>query len=237
MNKELNIFQAALRLAPYFLGYKPQQTQTQEQKPTLTEKDIALINLRRKDGAVIVVLGTIDTGKTELCYRLAEFLDKPTYAVSPQQKPPSWIEWIKLDEIFEKVKPDSTLICDDLPAYASNRDYNEALVKQLERITPMVRHDPQPPEFPTGRLHLIFASQSSAQSDKHMTTGVEAAFFKPLGLLFEDLERPNIKKIYTEYVNPIFDGKSLDWVRRHAYMWSREFRGLIKVEKTTRQDY
>ena len=219
MNKEFNIFQTCLRLAPYLMGYKPPP-----KKPitTLSEKDVALINLRQKDGAVIVILGSRGSGKTELAYRLAEFIDKPTYAVSPEQKPhPTFIQRINLNEIDEKVPPGSTLIADDIPAYMSSRDYSDSLVRMLEKIIPMVRHE--------RKLHLIFCSQSGSQADKYILDA-DAAFIKPGSIFFEDLERPGIKKIY-QIANPYFEGKNDDWVRRHAYMVTREWQGLIEVKK------
>lgn len=231
MNKEFSIFSACLKLAPILLGYKQP---AQEQKPsmTLTQKDVALINLRNKLGAVIVVLGSRDTGKTELCYRLMEFLGKPAYAVSPQQAPPSWITRVQIEDLFERVPPDSTLLMDDLPAYMSNKDYSDSFVRAMEKVIPMVRHEPHPPEYPLGQIHLIFASQSAAQADRYILD-CDVAFLKSLGLLMDDMERPNIAKIYRNMVNPEFDSKDDMFIKKHAYMMSRTYRGLIEVKKTT----
>jgi len=183
------------------------------------------MNLKKKLGAVVVILGTRDTGKTELAYRLAEFLGKPTYAVSPEQRPhPDFIQRIKLEEVNELVKPNSTVIFDDLPVYASNRDYNEALVRELERMIPMCRHE--------RRLHLIFSSQNAAQADKYILD-CDMAFFKPLGLLYDDLERPNIRRIYKNEVDQHFEGKNDYWIVRHAFMWSRTYKGIIEIKKVT----
>ena len=223
MTNAATLFMLAYKLAPLLLR-KGQQQQDPSQV-VITEKDIALLELKRKLGAVIVILGTRGTGKTELAYRLAEFLEKPTYAVSPEQKPHlAFIERINFGEIDERVMPGSTVIFDDLPAYASNRDYNESLVRELERIIPMVRHE--------RKLHLIFNSQSAAQADKYILD-CDMAFLKPLGLLFEDLERPAIKKLYKEYVMPEFDGKQDSWIVRHAYMYSRIFKGVIEIKKVS----
>ena len=190
----------------------------------LTEKDIALNNVKKKDGSVGVLLGTRETGKTELAYRYAEFLDRRTYAVSPEQVPPRWIERIKLEEIDDKVLPFSTVILDDLPAYASNRDYNNHLIITLERLIPMCRHD--------RKLHLIFCSQSAAQADKYILD-CDIAFFKPLGLLMAGIERPHIKRIYETLVNEHFDGKDDNFIKRHAYMLSRTYQGLITISRVT----
>ena len=226
----VQIFKMALKLAPLFLNHG--QAQTKRPPLTLTEKDVALLGLRNKVGSVTVLLGSRDTGKTELAYRLAEFFDRPTYAVSPQQKPPSWITWVKMNEIEERVLPMSTLIMDDLPAYMSNRDYHEELVKTIERIIPMVRHKRIPPDFPVGEVHLVFCSQSSAQADRYILD-CDAAFLKPLGLLMGDIERPNIAKLYRTLVDPEFAGHDDVWIQKHAYMLSRTFRGIIDVKKTS----
>jgi len=228
----IKVFGIALRLAPYFLGQQPQQPQSDQARTLLTDKDVALVSLRNKRGSVSVLLGTRDTGKSELAYRLAEFFGRPTYAISPQQKPPQWITHITLGDIETKVPAMTTLICDDLPAYASNRDYNEALVQTLERIIPMVRHERQPPDFPVGEVHLIFCSQSAAQADRYILD-CDLALLKPLGLLMDGIERPSIGKIYRDWVNPEFDNKDDDFVHKHAFMITRGFRGLIEFKKTT----
>jgi len=229
MDKTFNVFQVALKLAPILMGYK---SQPQKSRTVLSGKDVALINIRQKKGSVIVLLGSRDTGKTELAYRLAEFLDRPTFAISPQQKPPDWITWIKLEEIETRVPSMSTLICDDLPSYFGNRDYNEALSRLLERIIPMVRHERMPPDFPVGEVHLIFSSQSAAQADRYILDA-DAAFLKPLGLLMQDIERPHIAKIYRTLVDPEFEGKDDAWIQRHAYFLSRTYKGILEVKKTT----
>ena len=223
----MQIFSLALKLAPHLINLP---TGSQQTGTVLAEKDLALLSLKRKIGSVIVVIGTRDSGKTELCYRLAQFLERPTYAVSPQQRPPDWITWLPIEDVLENTPSNCTLILDDLPAYMSNRDYNESFSKAMEKVVPMVRHERMPPDFPIGEVHLIFSTQSAAQADKYILD-VDAAFFKPLGLLMGDIERPHIAKIYRELVNPLFDGKDDDFVKRHAYMLTRTYRGLISVNR------
>ena len=220
-----NIVSIALNLLSMYLGANQQKQAMQGQSSAqIAVKDSELLALKKKDGAVTVLLGTRGTGKSELAYRLAEFIDKSVYAVSPEQEPPIWIERIAIEDIFEKVKPGSTLIMDDLPAYASNRDYNNKVVQTLERLIPLVRHEK--------KLHLIFCSQSAAQADKYILD-CDCAFFKPLGLLFDDLERPNIRKIYRSLVEPEFEGRSDWWIVRHAYMLSRRHKGIIEFSRVS----
>jgi len=200
---------------------------------------VGLNALKKKTGANIVLLGSRGVGKTELSYSLARFLGRPTFAVSPQQTPPSWITLLKLHEVFTKLPRMSTLIMDDLPAYASNRDYREELIQSLEKLIPMIRHEPHPPEQPVGEIDIIFCSQSAAQADKYILD-CDMALFKPLGLLAADYERPNIKRIYRDYVDPYFaqattggnDPANVDeWVHHHAWLRCREYNGGIYFDK------
>lgn len=186
--------------------------------------DEALDILCRGIGAITVILGTRGTGKSVLAYRLAERLNRPTFAVSPEQRPPSWVHWIKADDVAnpEIVHPWSTLVCDDLPAYASNVDYNTQVAQMLNRLNPLVRHK--------RKLQLIYCSQSAAQATKYILD-CDMAFFKNLGLLKEDYERPFIRRLYTKYVDPYFEGKKDYFIHRHAVMWSRTYKGLIDVCK------
>lgn len=234
MTDTSRIFQLCLKAAPYLMGntniVQPQSTQ----KPFIdyTQKDMALTRVKSKMGSVIVLLGSRDTGKTQLSYRLAEFLGRPTFAISPQQRPPSWITKLTLEDLLTKVPRKSTLILDDLPAYMNNRSYNDALVQMIERIIPMVRHEPHPPDYPVGEVHLIFASQSAAQADRYILD-CDLAFFKPLGLLLQDVERPGIARIYKTMVDPLFEGKDDDYIHSHAFMLSRTFKGLIDFKQVT----
>ncbi len=218
MAKEFDIFNACLKLAPYFLGYKPQP---QKPRTVLNEKDVALISLRQKDGAVILILGKRESGKTILSHRLAEFLDRPTYCVSPNQHPPEGIKEIKLEDI-DSVPPNSTLILDDIPLYLSSRDYNEALARNVERLIPVVRHK---------KIMLIFISQTSGFADR-WTMDADAVFIKQVSLLYQDIERPAVKKLMDRAL-PYFKDKSDEWIKRHTYLITDSWEGILEVKKTT----
>jgi hypothetical protein len=107
-------------------------------------------------------------------------------------------------------------------------DYHDELVQIINRAIPMVRHERQPPEFPIGKVHLIFCTQSTAAADRYILD-CDAAFFKPLGLLIE--ERPHVAKIYKNFVDPEFDNKPKDWVLSHAYMMTPAWRGIISISQ------
>ncbi len=225
------LWQIGARLLVAYLKQKqtgPQQVGSVTVQ-TVSDKDTALLELKNKSGSVSLVVGTRDTGKTVLSRRLAEFLGRPTYAISPQQMTPSWIRRINFTDIWEIVPSMSTIIFDDLPAYASNRDYNEEVVQSVEKLIPMVRHEPHPPEFPLGQLHLIFCTQSAVQADRYILD-CDAAFLKPLGMFVE--ERQNVARAYRNYVNPEFDNKPSDWVKNHAYLMTPTWRGVIQIGMT-----
>ncbi len=202
---------------------QPQQSGSVTTVRVLSARNSALASVKAKEGSVTVSIGGRDSGKTTLAYRLAEYFGRPTYAVTPEQAPPSWVKRLQPDEILDMLAPNSTLICDDLPAWASNRDYNETFVRELERMIPMVRHEK--------KVHLIFCTQSAAQADKYILD-CDLAFFKPLGLLMGGQERPSVDKIYKEKVNQYFQGKDDMFVKKHAYMLSRSYEGLISIAKT-----
>jgi hypothetical protein len=187
------------------------------------KRTAALEEVKRKDGSISLWIGTRETGKTVGAHREAEYFGRPTYTVSPEERPPSWITLVRLSEI-DKLPPRITLILDDLPAYMSNRDYNNQLVQAMERIVPMCRHK--------RKWHIIFNTQSTAQADKYILD-CELAFFKPLGILMDDAERPNIRRIYRQLVNPYFENRTEDFIRKHAYMKSRTYVGGIGIKKPT----
>ena len=191
--------------------------QRQGQQPEDTGKDRALQALKRKDGAVVLILGKRESGKTILSYRLADFFKRPTYAISPNQRPPSWITKIGLEEI-ETVPHGSTLILDDLPVYMSSRDYNEAAVKSVERLIPVARHK---------GIMLIFVSQTSGFADRWVMDA-DAIFLKQMSLLYGDLERPAVKKLM-DRAAPYFEGKDEDWLKKHVYMITDSYEGILSV--------
>ena len=219
MAKQLDIFQLALRVAPYLLGFQKQE----QQKPTtvLDTKDAALINLRNKDGAVVLILGKRESGKTILSHRLAEFLGRPTYAITPNQHPPQGIKEIKLEEI-ETVPPNSTLILDDLPVYMSSRDYTEKFARSVEKLIPIVRHK---------KIMLIFISQTSGFADRWVMDA-DAIFIKQMSLLYAELERPAVKKLMDKAA-PYFEGKSDMWTKRHCYLVTDSWEGVLLISMPT----
>jgi len=172
-----------------------------------------------KVGAVVMIIGRRESGKTVAAYRLAEIFGRPTYAVSPEETPPKWVTELKLEQLAQEPPPWSTLILDDIPVYASQRDYNDPFVRVIERMIPVVRHH--------RKLILICNTQSSSLSDRYIMDS-ELIFLKPANLLFLDLERPSVAKLYKQ-VMPIFDEMSDLKCKKHIFLFSQAWKGIAKV--------
>jgi len=180
------------------------------------------MNLKKKLGAVILILGKRESGKTVLAYRLSEFLNRPTYVVSPNQKPLPWMTSIKLEDV-ENVPPKSTLLLDDIPVYLSSKDYHESLVRNVEKLIPVVRHK---------GIMLIFCSQTSGFADKWVMDA-DAIFLKQFSILYADIERPAVKKLMDKAA-PYFEGKSEIWLKKHSYFITDSFEGIISISKASK---
>ena len=217
------LFNLLANIAISLINEKLQGQQEQQKTQGFPEVwDVPVVkDLVNRDGSVVLILGRIETGKTVLGYRLCQGLQRPIYAISPEQTPPEWAKEIKLEEIAEKPPPNSTLFCDDLPLYASQRDYYDTYVRTLERIIPVVRHK--------RRIHLLFSAQSSGMIDKFVMAA-NMIFFKPPNLLFLDIERPSVRAIYRKLM-PIFNQMTEDQLKRHAFLWAQNWRGLVRIDK------
>ena len=195
----------------------------QDQAPANQEREIgdlsSIAALRRKDGSVTVIIGRRESGKTVLSYRLAELLGHPVYAVTPEEAPPKGVIELDFEELEDMPPPRSTLILDDIPVYASQRDYSAPAVRTLEKIIPMVRH--------RRKLHLICSTQSSGLSDRFIMDA-DMILLKPANLLFSDLERPAVARYYKQF-QPIFDRMSERQRLRHVAVISHSERGIVRV--------
>ncbi|MFH1486828.1 MAG: hypothetical protein ABIH46_12225 [Chloroflexota bacterium] len=180
--------------------------------------------LRHKDGAVVFILGRRESGKTVLAYRLAEILGRPVYAVTPEQRSPRGVTELELADLDTEPPPGSTLILDDLPAYMGGHDYNNPYVRTVERLIPVVRH--------RRKLHLIFISQSSALSDRHVLTA-DIVMLKTPSILYLETERPQVARLYKK-VEPLFDEMSDLRKRKMVYVLSETWKGMAEVNLPTR---
>ena len=199
---------------------KPREQNVAVAEPELADSPVITM-LKRKAGAVVVVLGRRESGKTVVAYRLAEGMGRKVYAVSPEQCPPPGVTELKMEQLEAEPPPFSTLVLDDLPVYASSHDYGDAFVKNLERMIPVVRHK--------RKLILIFCTQLASLADKY-ALDADVVIFKPPSLLYQDLERISVKK-WQDSLAPIWEGKSDMWVKKHCFILSHSWKGLVSVDK------
>jgi len=175
--------------------------------------------LRRKAGSVTAVIGARDMGKSVVGYRLMEILGRPPYAVSPEQRPPSWVKRLKFTELDNEPPPFSTLFLDDIVVHMSSRDYMEPYVRQVEKLFPMVRHE--------RKLHLISAAQLASLVDKYVLDA-DLVILKAPSLLYKDIERQMVKTLQDRAAH-IWSGKSDHWLQRHCYVITRRWEGVARV--------
>ena len=198
----------------------PRQEEGAERREGPELGDLRTIaTLRRKLGSVTIIIGRRESGKSVVGYRLAELLDRPIYAVSPEAPVPHGVTELSLEELDDMPPPGSTLFLDDIPVYASQRDYGVAAVRVLEKLIPVVRHK--------RKLHIISATQSSGLTDRFVMDA-DIVLLKPANLLFSDLERTSVARLYRT-VQPLFDQMSPPECQRHIYLLSQNERRMVRV--------
>lgn len=180
-----------------------------------------LMSVRKKTGAIIMVLGRRESGKTVATYRMMESLGRPMFAVSVAAKVPSAVGSLKFEDLEFAPPPFSALFLDDLPVLMGSRDYNDPYVQQVEKMIPVVRHE--------RKLTIFFASQLASLSDKY-ALDADMVVFKPPSLLYADIERPFVKKWFDK-IGPMWEGKSEGWIQRHAFVMGHTWQGLVRIEK------
>lgn len=179
--------------------------------------------LRNRRGAVITLVGRPMTGKTTLAHSLAAFLARPTYAVSPHERPPSWITPMPFEALTDQPPPGSVVILDDILSYMSSdhRDRNQRINRQVEKIFPTARHD--------RGLILICCTQVTSLMDKYGLRA-DAVALKPPDLLFADIERPGVRRRYRE-IEWVWQDRSDWWIKRHAYLLTSDWEGIVRVRR------
>ena len=206
-------------LLRHYLQKEESATKRESSVPELSEIP-SIIELQKKQGAVVTILGKRESGKTVCAYRIAQIIGRPTYSVSPEQSPPQGVEELKLEQLETLPPPFSTLLLDDLPAYMGSRDYQDAFVQTVEKIIPVVRHK--------RKLILIFISQTSAQADKWVMD-CDLVIMKPMGWLYPEVERPAVKKL-ADKVMPIFRQMTESQQKKHCFIFSDAYSGLARID-------
>lgn len=191
---------------------------------------------KKEPWGINLVIGKSGGGKTALCVRLAEFLNRPTYAVN-MLKVPGWIVPIAKLHIEESdtsyecyfVFPDgstqpadrgSTVIIDDASnMLESNKMYTDAN-ETIKKLAFIARH-----------LDIAFFvnTQDSSSLNKQVVGQTRALFFKEPALFQMGTDRDFIGKIIEEKVRPFYDSIRKEERRLYTYVVHQEFRGVIKT--------
>lgn len=191
---------------------------------------------KKEPWGINLVVGKSGGGKTALCVRLSEFLNRPTYAVN-MLKVPGWITPIAKLHIEEddvnyncyfvfpngsSVPADkgSTVIIDDAGnILESNKMYTDAN-ETIKKLAFIARH-----------LDICFLInvQDSSSLNKQVTGQTRALFFKEPALFQMGTERDFISKIIEEKVKPFFDSLRKEERKLYTYVVHQDFRGVIKT--------
>lgn len=184
-----------------------------------------IVRMKHKDGAVVLIIGRRESGKTVLAYRLMEIIGKPAFAMSPEAPVPSWVTKVKQSDIGDNYPPvRSSLFIDDLPVVMSSRDYHDPFVQYIEKMIPVVRH--------RRKIHMLFATQLATLADK-FTMDADIVLLKPPNLMFLDIERPAVARWFKQ-VMPIFDDMTEMEQKQHAVLLSQDYRGLVRINMPER---
>lgn len=191
---------------------------------------------RKEPWGINLVVGKSGGGKTALCVRLSEFLNRATYAVN-MLKVPVWITPIAKLHIEEDdvnyncyfVFPDgsttpadkgSTVIIDDAAnILESNKMYTDAN-ETIKKLSFIARH-----------LDICFLInvQDASSLNKQVVGQTRALFFKEPALFQMSTDRDFIGKLIEEKVRPFFDSLNKSERKLYTYIVHQDFRGVIKT--------
>lgn len=191
---------------------------------------------KKEPWGINLVVGKSGGGKTALCMRLAEFLNRPVYAVN-MLKVPGWITPVAKLHIEEDdtsyecyfIYPDghtspadkgSTVIIDDAAnILESNKAFTDAN-ETIKKLAFIARH-----------LDICFLvnCQDSSSLSKQVVGQTRALFFKEPALFQMSMDRDFIGKIIEEKVRPFFDSLRKEERKLYTYVVHQDFRGVIKT--------
>lgn len=201
-------------------------------------KEEFLRNFKKESWGVSLIIGKSGSGKTALCVRLSEFLNRPTYALN-MLKTPEWIDSITRIRIHEDengnyqgttfIYPDGTelpaekhctVIVDDANnILESNRAFSD-VNETLKKLSFIARH-----------LDIAFLcnSQNTSGLSKQVTAQARVLWFKEPGLLQDVMDRDIISRIITETVKPFFESIPKTIRNKYTYVYSDDFCGILMI--------
>jgi len=191
---------------------------------------------KKEPWGINLVVGKSGGGKTALCVRLAEFLNRPVYAVN-FLKTPEWITPIAKLHIEESdtnydcyfIFPNGntmpadkgcTIIIDDAAnILESNKMYADAN-ETMKKLSFIARHLD---------ICFIINCQDSSSLNKQIISQTRTLFFKEPALFQMSLDRDFIGKLIEEKVRPFFDSLNKSQRKFYTYVVHQDFRGVIKT--------
>lgn len=199
-------------------------------------KESFLKNLKKDSWGVHLVIGKSGGGKTALCVRMAEFLNRPTYAIN-MLKTPEWIDPLVKIRIHEDengnylgatfIYPDGTelkadkhctVIIDDAANILESNKMYEDVNSTIKKLAFISRH-----------LDIAFFVnvQDSSSLNKQVVGQARVAWFKEPALFQFGTDRDFIAKLVEEEVKPFFDSLPKTLRKKYTYIYCADFKGVI----------
>ncbi len=201
-------------------------------------KEKFLRDFKKDCWGVNLVVGKSGSGKTALCTRLSEFVNRITYSIN-MLKTPKWItplQRIRISEddfgnfqecifVFQNgietpAEKGCTVIVDDAGnILESNQMYNTPN-ETMKKLTFIARH-----------LNICFFVniQDTSSLNKQVVGQSRAIFFKEPALLQFGTERDFIGKMIEDEVRPFFELVPKEQRKFYTYVFSSDFKGVIKT--------
>lgn len=195
-----------------------------------------LLNLKKDSWGVHLVIGKSGGGKTALCVRMAEFLNRPTYAIN-MLKTPNWITPITKIQIVEDengnylgayfifpngsnvpAEKHSTVVIDDAANILESNKMYEDVNTTIKKLAFIARH-----------LDIAFFVnvQDSSSLNKQVVGQARVAWFKEPALFQFGTDRDFIAKLVEEEVKPFFDSLPKNDRKKYTYVYCADFKGVI----------
>lgn len=197
-----------------------------------------LKNFKKECWGINLVIGKSGGGKTAFCARIAEFVERPTFALN-MLKTPQWITQInkiKIDEnedgiftgawfIFPDggevpaIKHCSVIIDDAANILESNKMYAD-VNQTLKKLAFIARH-----------LDIAFFVnvQDSSSLNKQVVGQARTACFKEPALFQFGTDRDFIAMMIEKEIKPFFDNLPKEERKKWTYIYCSDYKGVIKT--------
>jgi hypothetical protein len=143
--------------------------------------------------SVVLIIGARGSGKTAFGYNILEDnrWKGKTYVVGLSQKAQKFLpDWIGCVPSLEGVPSGSIALIDESYITYHARSSSSQRAREISNLINLSRQK---------ELTLIFVSQESRQIDKNIVSSADVIIIKNPGILQLEFERPQLKKILSEY--------------------------------------